>query len=172
MGTDSETVIRFSCPTCKAHLSIGAAQGGQKVHCPKCTQKLLVPVPPLPMPTNKTVLGQLDDAPPAPPPAPAPAPAPTQPAAPVDVVMVEEVQNGRRRESSQHHAAFLCPHCGSREKPDRRQEIAPAGWILFAVLVMFFFPLCWLGLFMRETWEVCRSCGRRARKVEEMTLRF
>jgi hypothetical protein len=43
---------------------------------------------------------------------------------------------------------------------------------MFVILLLFFFPLCWLGIFMRETWEVCWECGHKVRKVEEMTLNF
>lgn len=48
-------MVRFSCPNCKTLCSHPTA--GEKVMCPTCRQKLLVPSPPIPPPQNKTVLG-------------------------------------------------------------------------------------------------------------------
>ena len=36
-------MIRFACPTCKTVLSAAPEQGGSKVNCPRCGQRLLVP---------------------------------------------------------------------------------------------------------------------------------
>jgi hypothetical protein len=36
-----------------------------------------------------------------------------------------------------------------------------AGWIVFVVLLLFFFPLCFLGLLVREEYEVCADCRAR-----------
>lgn len=58
--------IRFKCPTCNGPLTVPAALVGQKMECPHCTQRLEVPAPPRPprpVPTNKTVLGQIDGPP-------------------------------------------------------------------------------------------------------------
>jgi DNA-directed RNA polymerase subunit RPC12/RpoP len=55
--------INFKCPTCGNVLSASPVLAGQKVACPHCTQRLQVPglpSPPAPMPTNKTVLGELE----------------------------------------------------------------------------------------------------------------
>jgi predicted RNA-binding Zn-ribbon protein involved in translation (DUF1610 family) len=78
----------------------------------------------------------------------------------------------RRRYSRRRNTPFECPNCGSREKPELRVETAQVGWIIFVILLLFFFPLCWLGIFMRETWEVCWECGHKVRKVEEATLKI
>jgi hypothetical protein len=45
-------MIRFSCPTCKKVLQGTAQQGGQKIACPGCGQRLQIPTPRL----DKTVL--------------------------------------------------------------------------------------------------------------------
>src|SRR5258708_5050141 len=48
-------MIRFSCPRCKASLEQPEDAAGSKVACPKCSQRLQVPLPP----TTKTILGDL-----------------------------------------------------------------------------------------------------------------
>jgi hypothetical protein len=46
--------------------------------------------------------------------------------------------------------------------------MAAAGWVVFiALLLTPLFMFCWVGFFLRETWEVCLDCGWRIRKVEE-----
>jgi DNA-directed RNA polymerase subunit RPC12/RpoP len=66
-------VIRFTCPTCSAVLNCPDHKAGEKAPCPKCGQRLQVPVPPRPA-HAKTVLGRLADPPP---PGPGPDPAGT-----------------------------------------------------------------------------------------------
>src|SRR5204862_1319323 len=52
-------VIRYKCPACAIPLQAPDTHGGKKAHCPKCNQKLQIPVPPPPL--NKTILAPLDD---------------------------------------------------------------------------------------------------------------
>ncbi len=54
-----------------------------------------------------------------------------------------------------------CEHCGSTARPYITSQISEGGWVMFAVLLIFFFPLCWLGLLMTETRVKCFDCGRR-----------
>src|SRR5690349_10005630 len=49
-------MIRYSCPTCKSVLESPDDKKERKVLCPKCGQKLQIPVPPS---RNRTVLGNL-----------------------------------------------------------------------------------------------------------------
>jgi DNA-directed RNA polymerase subunit RPC12/RpoP len=53
-------VLRFQCPACQKVLKAPEAAAGQKVPCPRCGQRLLVPaqVPVSTTDRNKTVLGQ------------------------------------------------------------------------------------------------------------------
>lgn len=54
-----------------------------------------------------------------------------------------------------------CSYCGSNKPPHRTSQISPAGWIIFALLLVFFFPLCWIGLLMTESEYRCWDCGKR-----------
>jgi DNA-directed RNA polymerase subunit RPC12/RpoP len=54
-----------------------------------------------------------------------------------------------------------CVRCGSSARPYRSTVISQGGWIVFALLLIFFFPLFWIGLLMTETHEKCFDCGAR-----------
>jgi DNA-directed RNA polymerase subunit RPC12/RpoP len=56
-----------------------------------------------------------------------------------------------------------CPFCGSWEEPYQREEIPLEAWIVFAVLVLVFFPVCWIPLVcMKKKVQTCYDCGRNA----------
>jgi DNA-directed RNA polymerase subunit RPC12/RpoP len=56
-----------------------------------------------------------------------------------------------------------CYRCGSSERPYFSTVISEGGWVTFAVLLVLFFPLCWIGLLMTETRGRCADCGARVR---------
>src|SRR5262249_2088657 len=62
-------MIAFICPACQSALESPDHTTGQKVNCPKCGQRLLIP-PPMPRPMrNRTMLGPViarSSTPPAP----------------------------------------------------------------------------------------------------------
>ena len=58
-------------------------------------------------------------------------------------------------------SAFGCLNCGSRYIPRLERQISTAGWITFAVLLVFFFPLFWIGLLIKEDAVVCQTCNLR-----------
>lgn len=49
-----------------------------------------------------------------------------------------------------------CRHCGAQTFP--YSKISTQGWIVFFGLLVFCFPLCFIGLFMKETGRRCGSC--------------
>jgi hypothetical protein len=52
--------------------------------------------------------------------------------------------------------APTCRHCGGMTFP--YSKISTAGWVLFAALLLFCFPLCWLGLLLKDSGRRCGSC--------------
>lgn len=58
-------------------------------------------------------------------------------------------------------ANYRCPHCTSTYLPRHERKISTAGWITFAVLLVFFFPLFWIGFLIKEDTFVCPSCLKR-----------
>lgn len=53
---------------------------------------------------------------------------------------------------------YRCPRCGTHYLPVIERKISTAGWIVFAVLLVVFFPLFWVGLLMKEDVSVCPVC--------------
>jgi ribosomal protein L37E len=54
---------------------------------------------------------------------------------------------------------FRCPRCMSNFMPRLEKRISTAGWVTFALLLVFFFPLFWIGLLIKEDVHVCQSCN-------------
>lgn len=60
-------------------------------------------------------------------------------------------------------AGFHCPKCASRLYPKITRQISTAGWIVFAALLITFFPLFWVGFLIKEDIQVCQICGHKTR---------
>lgn len=58
-------------------------------------------------------------------------------------------------------AGFQCPYCGTTALPYRSGAISAAGWTVFALMILIFFPLCWIGLLIKEEYRRCAACGMR-----------
>lgn len=58
---------------------------------------------------------------------------------------------------------FRCQHCMSQFPPRIERRISTTGWVTFAVLLVVFFPLFWIGLLIKEDVQVCQSCNSKAR---------
>lgn len=56
---------------------------------------------------------------------------------------------------------YRCPRCGTQNLPLVSRKISTAGWIVFAVLLIFTFFFFWIGLLMKEDVRVCPVCGLR-----------
>ena len=56
---------------------------------------------------------------------------------------------------------YRCPNCMSQFLPRIDRRISTTGWIVFAVLLVVFFPLFWVGLLIKEDVQVCPSCNVR-----------
>ncbi|HLL73300.1 MAG TPA: LITAF-like zinc ribbon domain-containing protein [Pyrinomonadaceae bacterium] len=55
-------------------------------------------------------------------------------------------------------ANFRCPHCQSNAPPVIAKRIGVAGWVVFFALLIFCFPLCFIGLFIKEEYRMCSWC--------------
>ena len=56
---------------------------------------------------------------------------------------------------------YRCPNCGTHYLPVIEKKISTAGWIVFAILLVVFFPIFWIGLLMKEDVSVCPVCRMR-----------
>lgn len=53
-----------------------------------------------------------------------------------------------------------CIHCGFQGLWTSTSKVSGGGWVLFVVLLICCFPLCWIPLIaMRETGRKCGQCG-------------
>jgi predicted RNA-binding Zn-ribbon protein involved in translation (DUF1610 family) len=57
--------------------------------------------------------------------------------------------------------SYRCPNCMSQFLPRIEKRISTGGWITFALLLVLFFPLFWIGLLIKEEVHVCPSCNMR-----------
>ncbi len=69
--------------------------------------------------------------------------------------------HSRRRRKKRRPERIECPYCDSTARPYSAWVISPTGWVIFAVLLLVFFPLCWIGLLMTEPEYRCSDCGAR-----------
>lgn len=58
-------------------------------------------------------------------------------------------------------SGFRCPHCASQFYPKLVRKVSKAGWIVFAILMVTFFPLFWIGLLIKEDVRICAVCNAR-----------
>ena len=58
---------------------------------------------------------------------------------------------------------YRCPNCMSQFLPTIERRISTTGWIVFAVLLIAFFPLFWIGFLIKEDVQTCPSCKIRVR---------
>lgn len=65
------------------------------------------------------------------------------------------------RPGQQMSQPYRCPNCMSQFLPRIERRISTGGWVTFALLLVFFFPLFWIGLLVKEDVRICPSCGVR-----------
>lgn len=56
---------------------------------------------------------------------------------------------------------YRCPYCGTNYLPIMERRISTAGWIVFAMLLVFTFVFFWIGLLMKENVPICPVCRRQ-----------
>ncbi len=54
-----------------------------------------------------------------------------------------------------------CPRCANQQIPRIVRKVSTAGWIVFAILLVLFFPAFWVGLLIKEDVRVCSVCNLR-----------
>ena len=58
---------------------------------------------------------------------------------------------------------FSCQYCQTNRPPTWKSEVSQVGWIVFAILLVSCVtaPLCFVGLFIRDKYQVCSQCKIR-----------
>jgi lipopolysaccharide-induced tumor necrosis factor-alpha factor len=57
--------------------------------------------------------------------------------------------------------SYHCPNCGTNAPPILRSKISDGGWLVFVLMLVFCFPLFWIGFLMRQQYSVCPACLRK-----------
>ena len=58
--------------------------------------------------------------------------------------------------------SVTCMQCGHQGPPEFYKEINTQGWILFVVLLLLCFPVCWIPFVIdtfKENKKKCAACG-------------
>ena len=55
-------------------------------------------------------------------------------------------------------AHYRCPHCHATAPPVVAKRIGTAGWVVFFAFLIACFPLCFIGLFIKEEYRMCSWC--------------
>ena len=168
------------CPTCGSKLKIPDSSVGKTVKCPKCSVEMMIPQPQTSSPRDQPPIPVV--APVAPPPQINPfsttsstGPKVLSAAANRD----DEDERPSRRKSSRRsrrdedddrddrgrrsNYGFRCPYCSSKSFPITVSKISTGGWVVFIVLLVTLacFPLCFIGLLMKEDYRECADCGMK-----------
>ncbi|HQU83859.1 MAG TPA: LITAF-like zinc ribbon domain-containing protein [Pyrinomonadaceae bacterium] len=68
-------------------------------------------------------------------------------------------QSLAHQQPNQMAQGYHCPRCGTNYLPRIERRISTAGWIVFALLLIFSMGLfCWIGLLIKEEYRVCPIC--------------
>ncbi|MBD3265808.1 hypothetical protein GF373_03995 [bacterium] len=51
-----------------------------------------------------------------------------------------------------------CPYCQHEGEPIIKKQVAMQGWVVFIVLLIFCFPICWLPFLFDGCYEEVRIC--------------
>lgn len=89
-------------------------------------------------------------------------PAPAQPPPPpVRVGSITDEGKAQRGGGglARQHQGLVCPYCGGQMALSPIQKVSGAGWAVFVVLLIFFFPLAWIGLLIKKNVVFCLSCN-------------
>lgn len=67
-------------------------------------------------------------------------------------------QSLMNRNPQQLAHTYHCPNCGTNVLPLVEKKISTAGWIIFALLLVFTWIFFWIGLLIKEEVRVCPVC--------------
>ncbi len=63
--------------------------------------------------------------------------------------------------AKENEIGFRCPFCKTKRRPNSVTTITTGGWIFFWMMLFMCFPLCFIGLAMRQQETYCSSCRTR-----------
>jgi hypothetical protein len=54
---------------------------------------------------------------------------------------------------------FNCRRCHSTQPARIEEKVSTGGIVVFAILLIACFPLCWIGLLIKDPHSICTACG-------------
>jgi hypothetical protein len=174
--------IRVQCPVCTKTLHAPESAAGKGCACPSCQSLVSIPL----ADDDPSALDSFDE--PVPLVRALPPPLPTEtgrvcacPTCGKSLTITPELEDTfvtcpfcerefragghpserPRKLRKRRRFRFDCPYCGSNEEPIDTDRVSSAGWVLFAVFLVLFWPLFWIGLLIRERETRCYDCRRR-----------
>lgn len=150
-------MIVFACPNpaCRKRHQATDDAAGEVVECdgPGCGYRLVVPTLHKPEPVMGEVVDLETGA--------VMKDWRTEPPSPRPTKVVKRAEPPPTPKRSRRRSGFRCPFCDTDEYPLVGERISVGGWVVFAVLLIVFFPLFWIGLLMKERYRICYHCGLR-----------
>lgn len=134
------------CPFCQTSLEVIERQAGYAIKCPYCHTPLVLETDLKDVPFFREADPILDDLPLM---------------APEPLAAVQKMPEVLPRPHLPAEGLPPCYVCGSQRAPVYRKSMSQSGLIVLVVMVMFCFPLFWIGLLMQETIRICPDCGAR-----------
>ncbi|MFK7767815.1 MAG: LITAF-like zinc ribbon domain-containing protein [Mariniblastus sp.] len=170
--------VRFACPRCQTIMQTGAEKIGYDVACPHCAHRFrLIESPERSSNQKVSPAGGVDDL------TIAPSNSPTRDSPPArnastgfeETRSTHPVSNQGNKLGGATAAVlgpatpptvqprFSCPYCQTNRPPVWKSEVSQIGWIVFAVLLVSCVtaPVCFVGLFIRDKYQVCSQCKIR-----------
>jgi hypothetical protein len=138
--------IPVNCPSCKFEGDAPDETAGQTVLCPDCKGTI-------PVPAGQTTRVSERTRPPS--------ERPIRPPPPLDDHDNDDDRPSRRRSRRRSSFGSECHVCGSDAPPIYTSQISAGGWIVMVVMLVFCWPLFWIGLLMKEDVKKCSECGAR-----------
>lgn len=136
-----------ACPHCRGQIENDPRLAGEQVSCPYCNRPFLMPTAPAPRSPAHAVApgaggGQFDFLNPA----------------------MPSAALGVNRGTQGGGFGIRCPFCGHEGRPGIKKKLSGSGWVLFVVLLLLCFPMCWLPFVIdgcKEEERKCFRCGSR-----------
>jgi DNA-directed RNA polymerase subunit M/transcription elongation factor TFIIS len=146
--------IQVNCPSCGKLLRLPDDVSGKQLQCPGCHNQFKMQAQNGPTKSSRMVQsrGRIEAE-----------IRRSRPSSRVEEFDDDEFDDRpvRRRSARRYDdGGFACPFCGSHDSPYTRSKISTAGWIIFAILLLVFWPLFWIGLLIKENYRVCADCGK------------
>ena len=135
----------INCPACRLQLQVPEELVGQPVKCPTCSA-MFTTVAPEEVPRVRPVENRRTRS----------RPEPSEPA-----YADEEYDEPAPQRRRTRRRGFECPFCHTQSLPYIRSEVSAAGWVVLVILLLFCFPLFWIGLLIKEDYRVCSHCNMR-----------